>query len=184
MNLEPRETAKALRMGGAFSDALEHRNPNAVLDYYVNNVNDRYIPNIGVEISMVRALADTYISNIDDPTVRREVEFGPFQLGHGYHELGYFDGIKHLEDGILLVENKLKTWMRDTDVEALAIDPQVSAYVHAIHLKYGMAYDKIKVEYHVSLKPALRQRKDESVANFATRVSEEVYENPLKYHRV
>lgn len=186
LGLEPRDLPKPLRMGSAFSLALEHNNPLKVVEYY----KDHYFSHEGYssdsmlyEEAVVYALASQYINKYkhEEELVKRELEFKPIEFSAGYIFRGYIDG--WLDKREILIENKLKSFFTDTDVEHLQIDDQITGYVAAMSKQLDIDPESILVDYRVTIKPALRKKKGESVYDFKTRTIADIRSRPDHYQR-
>ena len=174
--LEPKGTSKPLRMGSAYSDALEHWTVDAAYDFYAelfmsasNNTDMQYLKE---ELAVVVALADTYMQLV--PKHEREYEFN---LDNGFN--GFIDGYM---DDYTLVENKCLSQWNTMREDALALDDQVTGYIAAWHLTKNIPVEDITLQYHVALKPMIRQKKSESNVEFEARLAEVIYSDPTKHH--
>lgn len=127
---------------------------------------------------MYEEYIDHYSHIPDDMT--REVEFDLPIGGSGYVNRGFIDGLS--PDNSTLYEDKLFSSMfwRKGNEEQLKIDEQVTAYFAACR-DLNIHIDKIA--YRVTLKPALRQRKDELSTEYIARIRQALIDSPEKYFR-
>lgn len=188
--LQQRIKPKPLRMGDAYSKALEAGSADVAKAYYEQLIlssltgDSQYlIDDYVLESRMVHALADTYLKNVALPNVQREVKFD--RSIEGINDIGFFDGLIFHDDGrITLIENKLKSMFLAGDEAALPMNTQLRCYVHALMNQYGIPIDKIDVRYEVALKPQIRQTKKETREMFLDRIEQVIYDDPMKYHKV
>lgn len=176
--LTPVETAKPLRMGSAFSDALEDWDEAAVDSWYEQYYDA--VPGsqfkMGNEPDVVRIMAESYIARY----VRheRELEIPAHEIGICSFR-GFIDG--RLDSGVL-IEDKLKGMWMPADETALLKDDQVTGYVSMYANMTGSDPDDLEMEYRVTKKPQLRQKKTETEAEFLVRLRDTVLSEPEKYH--
>jgi hypothetical protein len=97
------------------------------------------------------------------PKHEREIRF---EFGN---EIGYIDG--KLNDYVI-VENKCKARWTIHDIHTLPLDGQCTAYISAWNHLTAIPVDEITLQYHVALKPAIRQKKDESDNEFLIRLAD------------
>jgi hypothetical protein len=165
-------------MGSLFSDYLEAWDHNHITfeDYLDEHMESATADQLYIEHATVQALAEGYLERI--PRHTREV-----QLGTRHYESLVFSGfIDGLYDDETLVENKLKSQWTANDQEALLLDDQVSCYVTHWALESGQSPEDITLQYHVTRKPALRQRKAELAHEFVERIKNDIVERPDHYY--
>lgn len=175
--LEPKKKAKPLRMGTAYGMALEHWSIDPIAEYYARMMLDAEsqdeMDRLDNEMSIVYGLAHTYMQLVDKHDREIEVE-----LDNGFN--GVIDGII---DDHTLVENKCLSQWTAVREEHLQLDDQVTGYIAAWAMTKGIQPEDITMEYHVALKPMIRQKKTESSAEFSVRLRDVIYEDPTKYHK-
>ncbi len=188
--LQLKETPAPLRMGSIYSDGLETQDPEVVQNEYAELVaeamhdgNYFFAEQLLDELAVVRPMVETYLAKISLPDVEREVSFvGP--SSDGFQDNGFFDGIVERDSGILLIENKLKGRFARAEEESLKTDEQLLGYILNACIKYDVTADQVEVRYEVAKKPGLRCGKTETRESFRTRVSNDIRNNPDKYHVV
>lgn len=168
VGVQPALLAKPLRMGSAYSDALEHADVSKVNDYYLKLIVD-YPSGMREELveeaAVVEGLATTYLAMRSEEKWTREVEFGPLVLPHGLADNGRFDGYSpegHAYDtnvDIILLENKCKGRWGDVEKRMLEQDEQCTSYIANASIKYGVKAERIKLLYDVAVKPSYRRGK-------------------------
>ena len=186
MGIEPKILPKPLRMGSAYSNALELADPSEVSKYYMD-LPLHMTEELFTEMTIVLALATSYINiyNINNKeSYTREVEFGPYQIGNtNYSENGRWDGLDDTTpNAVLILENKLKSQFSSADVKALALDEQCTAYISAARTMYEVPASNILLTYRVTKKPAHRRGKKETEVEFRNRVIGIINEDPTRWH--
>jgi hypothetical protein len=114
------------------------------------------------------------------PKHKRELRVPDRELG-GCNFSGYIDG--ELASGVI-VEDKFKSQWTPKDIEALKEDDQSLGYVDSYSLELGCRASDIGVEYRVTRRPSLRQRKDEGSSEFLARIEQDVINRPDHYFMV
>lgn len=186
--IEPKYLPKPLRMGSAYSDALEHRDPEVAREYYRKLLIDyphEMFESLREEAIIVSALATTYLALYagEQDKWLREYPFGPLQLPGNQADNGFFDGVWSDGNVIHLLENKCKSRFMPSDEVALEWDPQVTGYVAALVAITGVPAEKIAVTYDVAIKPALRQTQKEDREGFLRRLESDIIERGAKQHK-
>lgn len=170
--------SKPLRMGSAFSLALEHWDASKVVEwyeeYFATSQGEGHLAN-ALEKDIVWLMADGYMSTYEQH--ERERELKPIEFGHGTF-VGYIDGVI---DRYTLVEDKLKGMWTANDVTALDIDDQITGYIYAYCREAGIPPDMVVVKYRVTRKPGLRQKKTEHESEFFARIQQDLIERPDHY---
>lgn len=178
------ETAKPLRMGSAFSDALEEWDTGAVDHWYEQYFDDHPDARfqLGAEAGITRVMAAAYMDTYEQH--EREWEI-PEQIIGACSFKGYIDGV--VEPGVL-VEDKFKTMWTPSNELVLGSDDQVTGYVAMYSMHTGIDPSDVTVMYRVTKKPGLKQYKKtktrpagESEGEYLARVAADVAANPDKY---
>lgn len=183
---DPKVTAAALAEGDIFHLALgkvyAQNDPNAwraVFDVtrneYINRMMlakaaQEQIDKLNVKFSALEAMIKAYVRTIFHHDMSRfevletEKEFR-VKAGPGLVLGGFIDGIwRDKQSGVrFIVEHKYKTAHEE---ELIPLDLQVSLYTLAVLEEYG----PLPTLYNVALKPANRQGKSETAAEFTTRL--------------
>jgi hypothetical protein len=178
--LEQKLTPKPFRMGSAFSRGLEEWSPSAALDWYEDYWTEHPAERFAgqkLESQVVRLMVEAYRVRYD-PT-DREIELNEITIGHGTFR-GYIDGVK---SSLVLIEDKFKSQWTPADEAALELDDQLAGYAHAYAAQYDCDIDDLLVQYRVTRKPALRQRKDEMDEAFLARIRADVFSRMDHYFK-
>lgn len=193
--LEPVTTPKPLRIGSAYSDALEHKDPEMARAYYMKLIQDgapaELADTFSEEAEIAFALSTTYLALHEDEDWERE---HPFLRVIGDSKLvdrGRIDGliITDDDDGNILridvLENKTKGRFGPAEIEALAMDEQLTGYIAQLSLEFSIPAEQIFVTYDIAMKPQLRMAKvDEgSRTKFIARQREAILTDANKYHK-
>jgi hypothetical protein len=189
--LQQTRKPKALRMGSAWSDGLEH-GKQAINEYYEEILRDKNTPvswfkDLAHEMLVLEALYDTYPYAMGE---QREVSFR--HVGPNYEDRGQLDGVKLNERPlapVTIIENKLYARFGNQEREKLEFDEQVTSYVAAmidgecedIDIE-GLGQHDVEVLYNVTLKPALRQKVNESDKDLTQRCVADIFSRPDHYH--
>ena len=188
---------KALRMGSAWSDGLEHGR-QAIEDYYRELMMNPKTPewdlkDASQELAILLALYDTYPFPRDEA---REVGFR--HIGPNYEDRGQLDGLELEIIGddtglqaqqVAIIENKLYARFGNQEIEKLEYDEQVTSYVAAVvdndieGYEFNVTANDVKVKYRVTLKPGLRQKVNESDKDYTARCVADILARPDHYHR-
>lgn len=188
VGIEPNRKSKALRMGSAWSDALEH-GKHVLRGFYRDSMHTALeweIDDLAHELRVLEALHDTYPYGIDE---LREVPFEHVNEELGYTDRGYLDGLKPVDDRVIIVENKLYARFGDMEKQRLEFDEQVTSYVAALcdgdvdGFPDGIIPGLVDVNYNVTLKPALRKKVGETDESFTARCVADIYARPDHYHK-
>lgn len=175
--LDGKETPKPLRMGSAFSVALEKWNAYEVNNWY-NEFYEKH-PKLAmllhVEQATTEIMAEAYMHVYKKH--EREIEIPEHVIGTLPFR-GYIDGL--IEPGVL-VEDKLKSMWTQVDEDVLPLDDQVTGYIAMYSMMSGISPDDITMLYRVTKRPALRQRKTEEVGQFIERIRADVSGRPEHY---
>ena len=179
--LEPKLEPKPLRMGSAFSRALEVWNVSGAVawydEYWTEHPAEKFAGQT-LERDIVVLMARLYMEQYKDH--KRELRVPDRDIG-GCNFSGYIDG--ELASGVI-VEDKFKGQWTATDIEALKQDDQSLGYVDSYSRILGCRPSEVVVEYRVTRKPGLRQRKDETDSEFLTRIEQDVRARPDHYFMV
>lgn len=181
--LEPTHLSKPLRMGSAFSLALEMWSEDAAEEWYEGYWTDlpeaRFYQE--VEQKIVTIMARHYMLRYDKH--ERELEIPEHMIGEGRYA-GFIDG---RIDPTTLVEDKFKGQWTEKDVEMLKLDDQTIGYVAMYSLNAGVDPASIVVKYRPTRRPGLRQGKEtktkpaESDTDFLIRIEQDVIARPEHY---
>lgn len=158
-------------MGSAFSEALEHWDPEKTVEWYQSYWAEH--EPMGeytqyVECETVKLLATHYTSIYSRH--EREIELGPVEI-NGLDFTGYIDG---RIDSTRLVEDKLKSQWTPAMEEALQASDQLLGYVALYSNLNGLFPEDVVVSHRVTRKPALRPRKSDDDASFLARIKEDI----------
>lgn len=179
--LEKKRTGSGLRMGTAFSNALEHWDPTKVNEYYEEllrtSTDVDLFKSATNELVISRCFAERYMQSAKQH--RRELEFGPW-IVNGFRWNGFIDG--ELEPGTI-IENKLKSRWTAADERGLKIDDQVTGYIAAYSMMTGLDPEQIELYYHVCIKPGIRLRKGETEQAFTLRLRATIEADWGKYFK-
>lgn len=184
--IEPVNKSKALRMGTAWALALEHGAP-MLHEYYrkeMHSGREWEIDEMSHELRIIAALYATYPYNMGE---MREVNFT--HVGNGYEDRGQLDGLRNDNDRFVITENKLYSRFGKMEQEKLEFDDQLTSYVTALvdgdvdGFPNGCDLGLVDIEYNVTLKPALRQKVNESDGDFVRRCVDDIYARPGHYHK-
>lgn len=190
--IQLKELAAPLRMGGIYSDGLEHADPEVVSAAYnlliaeaLDNGNPYLADTYLDELAVVKPMVQTYISHVMIPDAKREIEFVGI-TSFGFQDNGRLDGLRVPEpvDVIDIIENKLKARFGRAEIEALPLDDQLTSYFNAVQMMFGVAADAMKGRYEVAKKPGLRQTQKETRPAFRARVTADILSRPEFYHVV
>lgn len=184
--------SKPLRMGSAFSDALEYKNTNVVKNYYNELIFDESNPRLQEEMSdeslVVATLYDEYAKLYGEGD-ERELEFGPIDIA-GWRWNGFIDGVD-ANDETVLIENKLKGRWSPQDIEYVnKLDDQVTGYFSAYSKLTGISADDLTMQYRVTLKPGIRRKKAtktkpaETPREYTARLKQDILTRPNHYNQV
>lgn len=184
--LEQDRKPKALRMGSAWSDALEH-GKQAIDEMYQPLLQTAPVWELGDlahEMRILPALYDTYPFMLVNE--RREVPF--IHKGAGFEDRGQLDGLIVGINSATIIENKLFARWGNQEIEKLEFDSQVTGYVAAlvdgdIEGVPSIPLEGIEILYNVTMKPALRKKVNEYEKDFTSRCVADIYERPEHYHR-
>jgi hypothetical protein len=182
--MEPVEERIPLRMGSAFSDALEHWDISAIDDRYAIAMMDAgNSDHVVEEKAKVQVMATAYMERYDQPE-QREVDFE--REVNGYEDKGRFDGV-NTSDGIELIEDKFKGRWGHADSTAVAsCDEQATAYIVNASIKFKVAIEDVRMLYRATIKPQHKYNSSkETVAEYKHRVAQVVAKNPERFfHQV
>lgn len=130
---------------------------------------------------MLRGYAHTYASDLKRWKIAHtEHEFQIPIIENRMSYVGQIDLVIRQKDGRLwIVEHKTAGRIDRNYVERLALDTQVTGY--AIGARHSMNEPIAGIIYNVAKKPQIRQRKDESPEQFATRVENDYLARPEFY---
>ena len=192
--LTPFEEHPALSMGSAFHAGIESGSVDAALEVLRGGepVWDRFEEDAGrVREATVTAMVEGALAHWTDWPKEQEVQF-EVALRHPdtgnaskRHRLsGVFDGVwdgDHPEHPgeVVLGEWKTASMVNRDYMERLEIDFQVSTYNWAGSIKYSAPIRK--TDYRIVKKPTIRQRKGETVEEFAERVRADYIDRPEHY---
>lgn len=175
----PKGTPAPLRMGSVFSSALEYWDEwmvtKAYTDLIFNEDNPYQRQKLCHERDVVITLVRQYMAKY--PRHDREYEIPEILIGECSFK-GFIDG--RLDD-LTLVENKLLSQWPQSREDALPLNDQVVGYVAAYSKIMDVPADQIRVRYHVTRKPGLRQRKDEDFITFTARCVEDILKREDHY---
>lgn len=178
-------------MGGIYADALEVADPEVVRVKYNDLIAealhdgqpymaDKYLD----ELAVVQPMVQTYIEHVMLESVIREVEFTGI-TSKGFQDNGRLDGLEVTDDGILIVENKLKgRWERAMETDVKLSEDQLTSYFFNVQRTHQVEAGVIKARYEVAKKPQLRPRQGETKEAFRARVSADILSRPDHYHVV
>lgn len=197
-NLEPAVTATPLQLGRAFAHALETGDPEEggrlVLREAADQAElakgspwitppDRQETEIAAQI--VTCAARAYLNRYGH-SERREVEMrarirnpargGRYSLTHDL--VGRVDALD-LDAGVLVEDKLTGSVKRGTLAKRLRLDRQVSIGCYLVWRCYGVEIREVR--YRVTLKPAIRRRRDESHSEFLDRIAREYETRPDHY---
>lgn len=184
-----RTTGKALLFGTAWHGALEVFDQGGTLPEVLARADEEcshqfWATDDGAKAhTLLRAMLAAYFRRWE-PTRNRWIHiasefFFDVEVADGIKLVGYIDRIAEANGKTYFFERKTSSDSGATDTgsdywQKLAIDPQPAAYRHVMGPDVGVVYD-------VTIKPALRQKKTESLDDYGDRVQEEMTANPNKY---
>jgi hypothetical protein len=188
IGLVPETNAPALRFGSAFHAAMEARwrgmTYEDALKCALGNA-ERFTELDAATLSGLLAGYYAYYRGGREPVrqVEPETQFRiPLERSRSFESAGKIDGIGLLADGrACLLEHKTSGedispasdyWMR------LRFNPQIYQYVHAAR---SLGHDVSTIIYDVTRKPSIRQRQNESVEEYASRLAADTQERPEFY---
>jgi len=183
MRMEPVEKKSSLKMGIAFSEALEHRDPSRTAEGYWRDtpLHDRIMDRTAeTEIAQVELLSALYLERYADDVAPGRIWTPEFEFKSELLGRGFLDAVIEEPDGrTIAVENKLlgSFWWNDASRKVLAFDDQCSAYFSALR-EIGKPLDKML--YRVTKKPSIKpdSRKGESIPDYIKRLSERIEADP------
>lgn len=162
------QNAKGLRMGKAFSMALEHNNPRLVFDSMYSALIDQagskeQIEEMQIESAIVQWYAGKYIE-IYGPARMREIEYS-FPIGDtGFSYRSAADGLDLHNGKVVCIEDKFMGRWDETREQNVYLDPQPTSEIYGVN-SLGFHFDgmpNIKVDtclYRVTLKPRIIRKK-------------------------
>jgi len=187
-----RRKTETLELGTAFHKGIEEGSPSAAVDYLEEeaNIYDQYQQN---ELIVLKAIAHGMVAGALkywDHESEESIPEGEFAIpiinpasGHPsrkYYLTGKWDEVKKVDGRWRLTEYKT---MGQTPNEAFAdkllLDTQITLYWYA-----AQRYNDIDIEeiqYRVARKPSIRQRKDETIRDYASRIIEDYRLRPEFY---
>lgn len=173
------ETVKGpgLRMGGAFSDALEQWDTKAAHAYYVQLFGEEFTEEQLIELAVIQALAEGYFERYARPNMR-EVQFSFPIPGTGYHDNGRIDGLELKP--CVVIEDKLLASVYLVD-GTLGTNQQITAMLNAAS---RMGYDPTGCKFRVTQKPRKRRMKrdPETAVQYVEWLRNDISRNPDKYY--
>ena len=183
----------ALTIGSAFHEGVEHQSADVAEKCYRDARGSSWTEaereGLERDVAIIRAMVGGALEKwvIWPEKSEREMAFelplrnpatGAASTRHVFS--GVFDGLwKDLGGRPVLLEMKT-TGRLDADyIRRLDLDPQISAYCHAASLLLGEPVRE--VAYRIVRKPSIRQRKSETVEEYADRVTADYLERPEFY---
>lgn len=183
--IEPIQRPAGLRLGGAFSKALETGDPadgvaklSAEASVFTQEDQDK----LTVDCAVVTGAATLYLATYGR---REKREFGyrvrlrnPHTGAYSrtFDLEGYADG---LTDDWMLIEDKFVGKMDKVAIRRLPLDRQLALECYGIWRATGQ--EITDVSYRFTRKPSIKQRKGETVAQFAERVEADYQDRPDFY---
>jgi len=187
--LEPVVKADPLRLGGAFQTAIEFNDPERGVEAldadkpftYSQQDEDQHT----IHKTVVRSGATAYLNQFGSPP-NAEWEYrvrlrNPWTGAYSrtFDLLGFADGLKDLGDSWELFENKFVGQFNDVDIRRLPLDRQLALECYGIWRASGKPVTR--VTYRFTRKPSIRQKQNESVAEYCERVKGDYIERPDFY---
>lgn len=196
--LEPAVTAAPLQLGRAFAHALEAGDPTQGRIHVLEQAKQQRelaatSPWIAapdeeqkeIDAQIVECAARAYLDRYGH-SERRELELkarirnpavgGRYSLTHDV--MCRVDAVD-LESGVLIEDKLTGSVQRGTLAQRLRLDRQVSINAYLVWRCFGVQIEKVL--YRVTLKPAIRRRKDESHHEYLDRIRADYYERPEHY---
>jgi hypothetical protein len=205
--LEPIRRKSSLSLGSAFAKAVELRDPKAgaaLLEGDREHLDQEDIDRLSVDMAIVEGAAKAYLSryffadfpiladeSVPDGEIRtagpmQEVEYlvrlrspytGAYSNTFDLH--GRADGVVDHGSFLELTEDKLVGQIDAVSVKKTRGDRQLSLGAYALWRITGKPVRKVRKRF--TKKPQIRQRKDESVAEFCERIRADYRERPDFY---
>jgi hypothetical protein len=183
--IEPIQRSAGLRLGGAFSEALDKGDPAAGVaklsgeaSVFTQDDQDK----LTVDCAIVSAGAKAYLAAYGQ---REKREFG-YRVRLRNPDTGAYSRTFDLEgyaDGLTaewgLIEDKFVGKMDKVAIKRLPLDRQLALECYGIWRAAG--HEITDVSYRFTRKPSIKQKKTETVDEFAARVESDYEERPEFY---
>lgn len=190
LNLRRKNRPAYYSVGSAFHAGLEYQDPEAAVAYLQQDevANQWEADDLRIKISTVRGMVagalEAWDYEFEDFYPEQEYELPIRNPETGYPsrtfvDAGKMDGVVRLDDGLWLIEYKTASRISSAYFERLYLDAQITRYYRAAQIIYGQPLNG--VIYRVAKKPAIRQRKNESLREFCERLEADFRERPDFY---
>lgn len=187
------ERARPLGMGTAFQKAIELGDPHAseieaLLREGVEIMDQAGEDRLQIEHATVKAAAILYLHLYPRDEQRETAEYeykvrlrSPWTGGWSqtFDLLGYADGLVDHGDYWELIENKLVGAITKQTVRGLVLDRQVSLACYGVWRATGKPVREVR--YRFTRKPSIKQRQNETLEEFLTRLTLDYGERPEFY---